>query len=105
MSASKGSAPAGKRLISGVEPHPVPSEEGEELWRVYVGSRWAWKYVLSSFGEAKKIYEVWQSVPELWVDLPSAEIFVVPREERRDSREDETEMFYRVQELMRRDSA
>ena len=101
------SAPAGKRLISGVEPHePEKIHERDvdpgEQWRIYVGARWAWKYVLTDFEQAKKIYEVWLSVPELWVDLPETEIYSVPAEERQDSAEQEKAMFYRVESLMKR---
>lgn len=95
------SAVPGQRLISGVEPNWTEGQEPVDSWRVFIGGRWSWKYILVTFEEARNIYGVWQNTPELWVTVPdSAEVFSVPREERIISAEAEKAMYYRVKGLM-----
>lgn len=105
------SAEPGKRLISGIEPHwdePTVPEPvvAPQRWRVYVGPRWAWKYVIVGQETGRQVYRAFHSTHHLYAGFPDGtEVHVVPPEERDDSPETQKKVFYMVEELMKRAEA
>ncbi len=104
------------RLISGIEPHEkdvgehAEDRDGnvieKEMWRVFVGPRALWKYVLVDFSLAQQVYHAFQGSSRMYAPLADdVEVYQVPREERDTSAEREKAMFYRVEELMKREAA
>jgi hypothetical protein len=89
-------------VISGIEPHGN-DEQGRPQWRAYVGSRWAWKYIVISDELAREMYPILQFEERLVVPIPDTfEVHLVPTENRLDDADTAKERFYRIEALMKR---
>ncbi|AWN07787.1 hypothetical protein HOT31_gp116 [Microbacterium phage Hendrix] len=93
MSRSKHAPEPGMMFISGVDYH-----DGER-WRLYVNSRWLWKYVLVDQKTAQIAWRALSTLDRLEVAIPEdAEVFQVPVEERWEGPEGEKEAYRRLVE-------
>lgn len=72
-------------LISGVEAHEQdePLKEKPGRYRIYVGPRWRWRYILVGAEEGERILRAFHSTYHLFGRIPEgAQVFEVPEAER-----------------------
>jgi hypothetical protein len=82
MSAS-GQVPEGTMLVSGVEEHPETED-----YRVFIGPRWARRYIVLGPRDAAKVWQAFCGTNFLYMKVPDdAEVFEETREENQAAQE------------------
>jgi len=93
--------PEDRYLISAIESLPG---DPDQMWRVYVGPRWAGRYVLLSTEVVAPIWDALMRTPILWAVLKVDQWHWETKEERQERmRKDSDQLrsdFYRVENAM-----